>query len=119
MRKTVQTLLFLVAMLLPWAMNAQSTTVTIGDGTTTSYQSPFCNYYKNGTMELLYTADEIGMAGQIDTIAFNCSNAFGFAFTTLNIYLGTTSAANLSSGWEGLNDVVNEYMDSKTLADLL
>lgn len=109
MRKTVQTLLFLVAMLLPWAMNAQSTTVTIGDGTTTSYQSPFCNYYKNGTMELLYTADEIGMAGQIDTIAFNCSNAFGFAFTTLNIYMGTTSAANLSSGWEGLNDVQLVY----------
>ena len=109
MKKTVQTLLFLVALLLPWAMNAQSTTVTIGEGTSTGYQAPFCNFYNNGTVELLYTADEIGMAGQIDAIAFNCSNAFGYAFNTLNIYMATTNATSLSSGWVAMNDLQLVY----------
>lgn len=96
-------------MLLPWAMNAQSTTVTIGEGTSTGHQAPFNNYYRNSTMELIYTSDEVGMAGLIDTIAFNCSNAFGFAFNSLNIYMGTTSADNLTSGWASMNDLQLVY----------
>ena len=67
--------LLLLALGLPWAVNAQET-VTIGnvESTSTSYHVPYNSLYVYSFVEQLYSADEIaeagGMAGTISTIRF-------------------------------------------------
>ncbi len=62
-------LTLLLALLVPWAANAQET-VTIGDGTVTSNTNPIGTYYNYSIAEQLYTAAEIGMAGTISSVSF-------------------------------------------------
>ena len=62
-------LMLLMALLAPWAANAQET-VTIGEGTATCNTNPIGTYYNYSIAEQLYTADEIGMAGTISSVSF-------------------------------------------------
>ena len=82
--------------LLPSGTRAQGT-VTIGTGTSASYYCPIGTYYNYSITEQLYTADEIGMAGIIQSISFY------WAYTTakyfnINVYMANVSASNLSTG---------------------
>jgi len=43
----------------PQIMRAAVETVTVGERTSSSYQVPYGNYFKNSTSQMLYTADEI------------------------------------------------------------
>ncbi len=45
--------------------------IVIGDGTSTTYVTPFNSLWGYSYVEQIYTADEIGMAGTINSIAFN------------------------------------------------
>ena len=56
-------------MAVPWVSWSQ-TTVTIGEGTATCNTNPIGTYYNYSITEQLYTADEIGMAGNITSIGF-------------------------------------------------
>ena len=81
---------------IPWAANAQ-TTVEIGDGTATSNQVPIGTYYNYSITEMLYTADEIGMAGTISSISFYY---MGIAARDLpiTVYMQNVDVENLSTG---------------------
>ena len=91
-------LLFLMFALfcIPWAANAQQT-VEIGDGTSTSNQVPIGTYYNYSITEMLYTAEEIGTAGTINSISFYY---MGLAEKDLpiTVYMQNVDAADLSSG---------------------
>ena len=89
-------LTLLLALLVPWAANAQ-TTVEIGDGTSKGYYTPIGTYYNYAITEQLYTATEIGTAGTISSISFNyaVSTAKDFPIT---VYMANVDAEDLSTG---------------------
>lgn len=65
-------------------------TVTIGDGSEWLYTLPF-DMYKNYSMtEQIYTAEEIGMAGTITSIAFQYASLGAFSMSGVQVYLKHT-----------------------------
>ena len=89
-------------------------TVTVGDTTTSSetYSVPFDNFYKNTWTQTIYAADEIGMAGLITSIAYQVGSTPSSAdmFSTVHIYMGTTSASvNTSTSWLPMGDLTEVY----------
>ncbi len=89
-------MMLLLALLVPWAANAQ-TTVEIGDGTAGSNRVPIDTYYNYSISEQLYTADEIGTAGTITSISFNYINSVAKDFP-IEVYMKNVDAADLSTG---------------------
>ena len=89
-------LMLLIALIAPWAAQAQQT-VEIGDGTSTSNQVPIGTYYNYSITEQLYTAEEIGMAGTISSISFYY---MGIAAEDLpiTVYMQNVDATDLSTG---------------------
>ena len=85
-----------MALLVPWAANAQET-VTIGEGTSTDNYTPIGTYYNYSITEQLYTAEEIGMAGTISSISFNYASSTAKDFP-ITVYMMHTDAENLSTG---------------------
>ena len=80
---------------------AQSTTVQIGTGTTTTYDIPVNNYYNYTYSQQIYTAAEIGAAGVPQTIS---SIAFQYAYssattakTNCTIYMANTPKTSFTS----------------------
>ena len=86
----------LLALMAPWAANAQ-TTVEIGDGTTVSYYAPIGTLYNYSITEQLYTADEIEMAGTITSISFNYAGVAAKDFP-IEVYMKQVDANDLSTG---------------------
>ena len=89
-------MMLLLALLVPWAANAQ-TTVEIGDGTTAGYYTPIGTLYNYSITEQLYTAEEIGMAGTISSISFNYAVATAKDFP-IEVYMQNVDATDLSTG---------------------
>ena len=89
-------LMLLIALIVPFAAQAQQT-VEIGDGTSTSNQVPIGTYYNYSITEMLYTSDEIGMAGTISSISFYY---MGIAAKDLpiTVYMQNVDATDLSTG---------------------
>ena len=81
-------LTLLLAILAPWAAQAQ-TTVEIGDGTSTStyYYYPINMFYHYSLTQQIYTADEIGMAGTISSIAFDYAYTSEFSMEGVKMYM--------------------------------
>ena len=69
--------------------------IEIGEGTTTHNYLPTYNYYNYSMTEQIYTADEIGMAGTINSIAFY--NEGAEKTRTLDFYLKATTKESFSS----------------------
>ena len=92
----------LMALLAPWAANAQ-TIVEIGDGTAGSNRVPIDTYYNYSISEQLYTADEIGTAGTITSISFNYINTVAKDFP-IEVYMKNVDAADLSTAGISLAD---------------
>ena len=69
MKRFLRFLALVALMCVPWVTQAQ-TTVEIGDGTATGNLVPIGTYYNYSITEMLYTSDEIGMAGTISSISF-------------------------------------------------
>ena len=69
--------------------------IEIGEGTTTHNYLPTFNYYNYSMTEQIYTADEIGMAGTINSIAFY--NEGAEKTRTLDFYLKATTKNAFSS----------------------
>ena len=75
-------------------------TVTIGFGTQSGNTVPYSNYYNYGVTQSIYTASEIGNAGQIASIAYNVATASLFANQDVKIYMGhryVSTFANVGS----------------------
>ncbi len=86
----------LLALMVPWTATAQET-VTIGDGTTTQYYVPIGTYYNYSISEQLYTADEIGTAGTIQSISFYYAGTIAKDFP-ITVYMKHVDASDLSTG---------------------
>ena len=95
--KLNRTLLLLVALLLPWAMNAQ--TVTIGDTTSTStyYYYPVNMFYNYSLTQQIYTASEIGTAGTINSISFQYSYTGAFTMNNVKVYMKNVTKSSFTS----------------------
>ncbi len=104
--KRFLTFLMLLVLLAPQALRADE--LIIGEGTNTTYNAPFMNYYSNSWVEIIYPAEEIGGAGLITSISFhNASPGWTYQTTELKFYLGETS-----------RDVMSGTADWTPLADL-
>lgn len=86
--------MLLAALVVPWASRAQEI-VTIGEGTTTSTYLPAYTLYSNTLSEQIYTAEEIGMAGTITSIAFY--NGGTTKTPNIKLYLVNTSQSEFAS----------------------
>ena len=80
MRKFIACLLLLVFMA-PFA--AQANEIIVGNGTTSSYNAPFNNFYKNSWNETIYPASGFMLPGTINTISYNCATASALTFPVL------------------------------------
>ncbi|SDB01789.1 InlB B-repeat-containing protein [Eubacterium oxidoreducens] len=91
--------------------------VTIGDGSSSTKDIPYGNYYKNSTAEMIYTADEIGGSGIINSIAFYVANASSYSTTSLRVYLGYTEAETFASNTDCLSseNLTEVYSGAMTL----
>lgn len=94
------------------------TRVVVGNGTAAAAQPPFCSYYNNGTSLQLYPASEIGVSGVIDTLWFYKQAGSGLAYTSLNMYLGSTSQTEVGS-WSLLSEVAPVYSSTNGSLDTL
>ena len=97
-RNFLLTLLMATVMMVfsPQITRAVVETVTVGEGTSSSYTVPYSSGFTNSTSQMLYTADEIGKKGIIQSIAFYVSNAYKFRCYELKIYMGETDLTQLS-----------------------
>jgi len=89
--------LLLLALGVPCTTLAQTETVTIGDGTSASYDAPIGTWHNYSITEQLYTATEIGMAGTIQKISFY----YALSVTCdipITVYMKHVDATSLSSG---------------------
>ena len=109
MKRIFTSMLLLAAMILPMLVSAQNTEVTIGDGTSNNNTTPYNQYYKNSTTEMLYLASEVGTSGEIQSVAWNVASASNHDYTQIKIYMGVTDATSLSSGFTDFNDLQLVY----------
>ncbi len=72
MKKKVFSLMMML--LLAFMGVAKAEVVTIGEGTSTTYVTPFNSIWGYSFVEQIFTADEIGTAGTINAISFNMSS---------------------------------------------
>lgn len=112
--KPLFTLFFLCVSLFSFSQ----TIVTIGEGTATSLCIPFGNNYMHSTTESIYTPEEIGMAGVISSIAYNCAGVQGLD-CTVNIYMGHRSSGEFAdvSDYVNPSDLQLVYSNSITIGN--
>ena len=96
MKKVLLFLLTIMLGLASWQVSAQVIVDVIGDGgTTTNSYLPLYSFYNNTLSEQIYTADEIGMAGSISSIAFY--NGGSEKSPNVKIYMINTTKTEFSS----------------------
>lgn len=100
----------LLAMMMPWAMQAQ-TTVTVGTGTSSGYNVPYNNYYNNSWTEIIYPGSSIGQSGIITSLAFEVATASSYSTSEINIYMATTTRETFAStsDWTPVSDLTLVY----------
>ena len=106
--KTFTRLFLLMGMIGLMSVPLQAEEVTIGSGTETNAWLPSHSYYKYSLTQQIYTADEIGGIGTINSIAF--FNGGSEKTRTYDIYLVNTEKSSFSgaSDWISVssNDLV-------------
>jgi len=73
-----------------YAQTRESFEIIIGEGTETTYSNPVEAYYSYSLSQQIYTADEIGVSGQISSISFNISTP-QVAHRNIDIYMKNVS----------------------------
>ena len=79
-------------------MKAQSSTVTVGVGTTSYNLMPVNTSYNYGLTEQIYTAAEIGQSGTIYSLAFY--NSSESVTRNIDIYMVNTDKSSFSDGYD-------------------
>ncbi|MCR4964689.1 MAG: fibronectin type III domain-containing protein [Bacteroidales bacterium] len=96
----------------PCSTGAAAADVTVGTGTSTTYNAPFNNFYKNSRNEVIYLASELGgQAGAITSISYDVATSANFTTTSVNIYMGHTTESTFSSttDWTSPSDLTLVY----------
>jgi hypothetical protein len=95
MKKKVFSLM--MTLLLAFIGVAKAEVVTIGEGTTTTYVTPFNSLWGYSFVEQIYTADEIGTAGTITSISFNLRESDAAQTNAVDVYMLNVSRNTFSS----------------------
>lgn len=74
-------------LLITWMGAVSADEVTIGNEEGTSYQLPVNMYYNYSLTQQIYTAEEIGTPGFINSISFNYAHTQSFSKTDVRVYL--------------------------------
>ncbi|MBR1513655.1 MAG: hypothetical protein IJ622_05110, partial [Bacteroidales bacterium] len=108
MQKKVFSLM--MALVLAFMGVARADVVTIGEGTSTSYYYPVNMYYNYSLTQQIYTADEIGTAGTINSISFNYIYGSSFTMQDVTLYMKNVTRNSFASNSDmeplSENDVV-------------
>ena len=100
MKKYLQNFLLLVAMLLPWAMQAQEN-LTVHEGTTTNSYVPIYGLYVDAYLncQMVYPASELTemTGGQISGLTFYASSAGTWSGSQFQVYLTEVPSTTISS----------------------
>lgn len=101
--RIISLLFLLMLTCLPFCeIGAENVEVLIGNESNRSYNTPFCNYYLHGAVQMIYSANEIEGSGTIKSIAFKVASPKEYATTGVKIYMGHKS----SSTFAGKSDYV-------------
>ena len=95
MKKKVFSLM--MTLLLAFVGVAKADVVTIGEGTTTTYVTPFNSLWGYSFVEQIFTADEIGTAGTINSISFNLRESDAAQTNAVDVYMLNVSRSGFSS----------------------
>ena len=87
-----------LTLLLAFMGVARAEVVTIGSGATTSNYLPSYSLYNNALSQQIYTAEEIGTAGSITSIAF--FNAGTEKTRTYDVYMVNTTKTVFSDNFD-------------------
>ena len=92
--------------------------VTIGDPTSTTTNSylPTYSLYDYSFTQQIYTADEIGVGGTINSFTMWLKNSSSYA-RNLNVYMKEVSNATFTSGNDWVSMTANDMVASFTLAN--
>ena len=89
-------LLLNLLLLLTFAIGASAQTeVVIGEGTTTTYVTPFNSLWGYSFVEQIYTADEIGMPGTITSVSFNMQSS-STQTNSIDIFMKSVSRSSFT-----------------------
>ena len=94
MKKKVFSLMMML--LLAFMGVAKADVVTIGDGTSTTSRVPFNSLWGYSFVEQIYTADEIGTAGTINSISFNMQSTSA-ATHQVDVFMKAVTRTTFSS----------------------
>ena len=85
--------------------------INIGNGSTTTYYAPFGPYYKNSWVQMVYPASHFSGPGYINSLSWEVNAANTHSFSSLKIYLGTTTHANNESttDWVSMDNLTLVY----------
>jgi len=86
---------FVLTLLLAFMGVARADVVTIGEGTSTGYVTPFNSLWGYSCVEQIYTANEIGTAGTINSISFNLSS--GSQTNQIEVFMKNVTRSTFSS----------------------
>jgi hypothetical protein len=127
MKKLLQMFALVALLATPWVTNAQSSTLTICNGTANHEYVPFYGYYADDPQhnQLIYPADSLTvmngeailqMVFYIDQSASNGSNTSADRMGTWTVSLGETTATTLSGldNTTTLTQVYQGYFDCST-----
>ena len=106
--------LSMVLCLLSFALKAQE--VIIGTGTSNNYTTAFYPYYEDSWWESVYSASEIGMSGNITSVALQHDGGGTLACQNVRIYMGYRTQASYSStsAWTPMSDLTLVYSATNT-----
>ena len=106
--------LSVVACLLSFAVKAQE--VIIGSGTSNNYTNAFYPYYEDSWWESVYTAAEIGMSGNITSVALQHDGGGTLMCQNVRIYMGyrTQGSYGSTSAWTPMSDLTLVYSATNT-----
>ena len=95
MKKKVFSLM--MTLLLAFVGAVKADVVTIGEGTSTTYVTPFNSLWGYSFVEQIFTADEIGTAGTITSISFNLRETDAAQTNAVDVYMLNVSRSSFSS----------------------
>ena len=113
MKKKVFSLMMML--LLAFIGVAKAEVVTIGEGTSTTYVTPFNSLWGYSFVEQIFTADEIGTAGTINAISFNLRESDAAQTNSVDVFMKAVTRSSFSGATDYEAVTANDMVFSGTV----